>query len=76
MGGLAAMRPRFFTDIVSELRKVTWPTREETLHLTVVVLIVTLMMGALLGGLDATFGWVVDKTLLHQNLFDKFFGTG
>ena len=70
------MRPRFFNDIVSELRKVTWPTREETLHLTVVVLVVTLMMGALLGGLDATFGWIVDKTLLHSNLFDRLFGTG
>jgi len=70
------MRPRFMNDIISELRKVTWPTREETFHLTVVVLIVTLMMGAILGGLDAGFGWFVDKALLHSNLFDRLFGTG
>ena len=27
--------PKFFRDIISELRKVTWPTREETTRLTV-----------------------------------------
>ncbi|HXG35360.1 MAG TPA: preprotein translocase subunit SecE [Dehalococcoidia bacterium] len=74
LAGAAGWRPRFVTDIVSELRKVTWPTRDETIHLTVVVLVVALLMGALLGGLDAGFGWFVDRTLLDRNLFDNFFG--
>lgn len=63
-------------DIVSELKKVTWPTREDTISLTVVVLVVAVMMGALLGGLDVAFGWFVDRALLGRNLFDQFFGWG
>ena len=39
----------------SELRKVVWPTREETLNLTGVVLLVTLAMTVYLGGLDSIF---------------------
>jgi preprotein translocase subunit SecE len=40
-------------DIMSELRKVTWPTREETRNLTIVVIGITATIGAALGALDA-----------------------
>ena len=63
-GGLLAWRPRFFMDIISELRKVVWPTREDTMYLAVVVVIVTIIFGALLGAIDIGFGWLVDQTLL------------
>ena len=33
--------PRWAMDIISELRKVTWPKREDVMHLTVVIVIVT-----------------------------------
>ena len=64
-GGLLAWRPRFLMDIISELRKVVWPTREDTFHLAVVVVIVTIIFGALLGAIDIGFGWLIDKTLLR-----------
>ncbi|MBI2724306.1 MAG: preprotein translocase subunit SecE [Chloroflexi bacterium] len=57
--------PRFVRDIFSELRKVTWPTREETLRLTVAVLAVSITIGMLLGGVDIGLNWVVDRTLLR-----------
>jgi preprotein translocase subunit SecE len=38
-----------------ELRKVTWPTREEAQRLTAIVLGVTLMMALFLGALDFLF---------------------
>lgn len=63
-GGLLAWRPRFLMDIISELRKVVWPTREDTTYLAVVVVIVTIIFGALLGAIDIGFGWLVDQTLL------------
>jgi len=62
---LLRWRPRFFLDIYSELRKVTWPSREDTIHLTVVVVIVTLILGAILGAIDIGFGWLIDNTLLR-----------
>jgi len=58
-------RPRFVMDIISELRKVTWPGRPEVTHLTVVVIIVSLMLGAVLGGIDIGFGWLIDNLLLR-----------
>jgi preprotein translocase subunit SecE len=64
-GGLLGWRPRFLTDVISELRKVVWPTREDTIHLTVVVVIVTIIFGALLGAIDIGFGWLVDNTILR-----------
>jgi preprotein translocase subunit SecE len=39
----------------SELRKVVWPTRQEALNLTIVVLAVTLAMTVILGGVDWVF---------------------
>ena len=57
--------PRFITDIINELRKVTWPSRQDTVHLTVVVLFVALLVGAALGGIDIGFGWLIDNTLLR-----------
>jgi preprotein translocase SecE subunit len=38
---------------MSELRKVTWPTREETRNLTIVVLGITAVIGSGLAALDA-----------------------
>jgi len=62
---LFGWRPRFVMDIVSELRKVVWPSRQDVTHLTVVVLIVSLALGAALGGIDIGFGWLIDNLLLR-----------
>jgi preprotein translocase subunit SecE len=43
---------RWLRETRSELRKVTWPTREEALRLTYVVIALSIVMGALLGGVD------------------------
>jgi preprotein translocase SecE subunit len=56
--------PGWLDDIWSELKKVTWPTREETAYLTMVVAIVALSVGALLGGVDVFFSWLIDQLLL------------
>ncbi len=43
---------RWLRETRSELRKVTWPTREEALRLTYVVIGLSLVMGAVLGAVD------------------------
>lgn len=40
-------------EIIIELRKVSWPTREETYYSTLVVIITVLIMSAILGLFDA-----------------------
>jgi preprotein translocase SecE subunit len=52
-------------DIISELRKVTWPSRQEVGYLTTVVIIVSLIVGAILGTADLGFGWFVEQTILR-----------
>ena len=46
---------RYFRETVGELRKVTWPTRQEAISLTIVVLIVVALMSAFLGILDFVY---------------------
>jgi preprotein translocase subunit SecE len=46
----------FFREIVSELRKVIWPTRKELLTYTGVVIVFVVIMTALVAGLDYGFG--------------------
>lgn len=42
-----------------ELRKVVWPSRQETLQTTLIVLVVVLLVGIMLWLIDMFFGWVV-----------------
>jgi preprotein translocase subunit SecE len=63
--GLLSWRPRFVMDIVNELRKVVWPTRDDVAYLTVVVVIIAIIFGAALGAIDIGFGWVIEKTILN-----------
>ena len=50
---------RWFKETAGELRKVSWPSREEALALTRIVLIVTVIMSAILGILDFIFARLV-----------------
>jgi preprotein translocase subunit SecE len=57
--------PSWASDIGSELKKVSWPSRDETVYLTTVVIIVALAVGMLLGGIDIFFNWLIDRLLLR-----------
>ncbi len=46
---------RFFSDSMFELRKVVWPTREESYRITAMVLIVVVIISLIL----AAFDWVI-----------------
>jgi len=46
---------RFYRETVGELRKVTWPTRQEAINLTIIVIVVTFGMSAFLGIVDFLF---------------------
>jgi preprotein translocase subunit SecE len=46
---------KYFREARAEMRKVTWPTRQEALHLTGIVLAVTVAMSIMLWILDILF---------------------
>ena len=49
----------YFREARAEMRKVTWPTREEAINLTGIVLAVTVVMSILMWMLDLLFGTIV-----------------
>ena len=42
----------------TEIRKVVWPTRQETTQTTLIVVAFVLLMSLILWGLDTLFGWL------------------
>lgn len=54
----------FIGNIIGELRKVTWPTRQEAIRLTIMVLIVCAVIGVILALLDWGFGRLIRDVLL------------
>ena len=49
---------RYYRETVGELRKVSWPTREEAINLTTITLVVIVLMSAFLGTLDYIFNQI------------------
>lgn len=45
-------RPNFGGEVVDELKKVSWPTRKQTIRLTAVVLGASLIIGLYVGIID------------------------
>jgi preprotein translocase subunit SecE len=45
----------YFRSTITELRQVTWPSRDQTLRLTGTVLGISLIVAAYVGGLDFAF---------------------
>lgn len=45
----------FFTEVIGELKKVTWPSRQEATRLTIMVLALSIIIGIFLGLFDMLF---------------------
>jgi len=53
----------FLTEVVAELKKVTWPTRQETYAATGVVIVVTAIIALYLGLVDVTLSFLMQSIL-------------
>jgi preprotein translocase subunit SecE len=54
---------RTLRETVAELRKVTWPSRQEATQLTLLVLVVIIISSIFLGTLDFAFARIVASIL-------------
>jgi preprotein translocase subunit SecE len=50
----------FFRDTISEMKKVTWPTRNEVVSTTAVVIVATIVFALFLWGCDVVFYKAID----------------
>ena len=55
-----------FADIIAELKKVTWLTRREAAYLTFLVLVISVVVGLILGLADLGFYNVVQNFFLGK----------
>jgi len=51
----------FLQESRQELGRVNWPTREETIRLTLVVVLMSLLVAFFLGALDFFFTYLLNK---------------
>jgi preprotein translocase subunit SecE len=49
----------FFKEVSVELKKVSWPTRQQTVSATVVVIVLTIIVSVFLGIIDLVLGRLV-----------------
>ena len=55
----------FFKEVYLEIKKVNWPTKEETIKYTLIVIGVSAAVAAFLGGLDFIFSRLLNIFILH-----------
>ena len=51
----------FLREVRAELKKVTWPSRNEVYSTTVVVIFATIFFGFYLFFMDVVFSWLITK---------------
>jgi len=54
----------FLKEVRIELKRVTWPTRQETIKHTLFIIIFSLVVAAFLGGLDFLFSYLLNRFII------------
>ncbi len=61
--GFIAKAKRFFRDVKGEFKKIVWPGKKQIINNTIIVLVVIVISGIFVGGLDILVSYLV-KLLL------------
>ncbi|MDO8495404.1 MAG: preprotein translocase subunit SecE [bacterium] len=55
----------FLKDVKLELSRVNWPTKQDTIKYTGIVVVFSVVMSLFLGGVDALFTIVLNRFILN-----------
>ena len=55
---------QYLKEVRVEMGKVNWPSRQQTIRYTYVIIGVSLAIAIFLGGLDYVFSWILNKFIL------------
>ena len=61
--GIVTRIREFVQEVLAEFRKVTWPSRQELINSTTIVIVVTVVLAFFLGGVDIALARVVERIL-------------
>ncbi len=53
----------FINEVRAEIRKITWPTKDELIGTTIIVCILVVVFAFILGGMDAVSSFVIRKII-------------
>lgn len=53
----------FVTDVLAEMKKINWPSREHTVRMTTIVIIATVGMSIYVGAIDFALTTVLEQLL-------------
>jgi preprotein translocase subunit SecE len=56
---LSTEASQFAKDIESEAKRITWPSRQETVKSTLAVVVISAVFASFLGVVDYLFSWVI-----------------
>ena len=56
---------KFFSEARTELRHVNWPTRDEAIRLTLIVIGISVGMAVFLGGFDYLFSFLIKNFIVQ-----------
>lgn len=54
----------YFSEVRSEMRRVSWPTKEKTIKDSALVIAASLVTAAFMGGVDAVFSYLAQKVIV------------
>ncbi|MFA5368949.1 MAG: preprotein translocase subunit SecE [Candidatus Paceibacterota bacterium] len=54
----------FFGDVLTEIKKITWPTRQEAIKYTITVIVVSLVISLILALFDSGFSILLQKFVI------------
>lgn len=55
---------KFIKEARMEMRKVVWPTQQETVQTTLIVIVIVIIMALLLWGIDSLFALIVSNIVM------------
>ena len=55
----------FFKEVKTELSKVTWPTKNETIRYTVIIISLSLLFAIFFGGLDLLIQYGINELIIN-----------
>ncbi|MBI2026932.1 MAG: preprotein translocase subunit SecE [Deltaproteobacteria bacterium] len=56
----------FLTEVVVELKKVTWPSSKDTWAATFVVIVFVVLVSAMLGAIDLGWAYLVKEIIIQR----------
>lgn len=55
---------RFVKEAREELKKVNWPSREQTIRYTLIVIVASIAIGMVTGGVDYILSFIIEQFIL------------